>query len=246
MYRILLVWCIWMSATMVQANDFKSRQLQMVRVKEAYKLKKATLDQELKTRGYSTGDLNLLVRGHKLEKKLQVFVKKRSDAAYTFFREYDFCVLSGTLGPKRSEGDRQVPEGFYVINRFNPVSNFHLSLQINYPNASDKIRSDKQRPGSEIFIHGDCVSVGCIPITDDKIRELYILAVEATHNGQTQIPVYIFPCELSDTHLKMLEMLYGHLHLPFWKNLAEGYQRFEASRQPLVYTVDSQGNYRYQ
>jgi murein L,D-transpeptidase YafK len=32
------------------------------------------------------------------------------------------------------EGDYQVPEGFYYITEFNPASNYHLSLGINYPN----------------------------------------------------------------------------------------------------------------
>ncbi len=48
--------------------------------------------------------------------------------------------MAGTLGPKTNAGsDYQVPEGFYYINEFNPKSSFHLSLGLNYPNASDRI-----------------------------------------------------------------------------------------------------------
>lgn len=51
-------------------------------------------------------------------------------------------MQSGSIGPKRSEGDNQVPEGFYYINEFNSRSNYHLALGLNYPNASDKVLSD--------------------------------------------------------------------------------------------------------
>jgi hypothetical protein len=91
------------------------------------------------------------------------------------------------------EGDYQVPEGFYYINEFNPTSNYHLSLGLNYPNISDQLLSDSLRPGGAIYIHGSCVSVGCIPITDEGIDELYILAAMAKNQGQDYIPVHIFP-----------------------------------------------------
>jgi len=45
-------------------------------------------------------------------------------------------IASGKLGPKRQQGDMQIPEGFYHISGFNPASNFYLSLRINYPNPS--------------------------------------------------------------------------------------------------------------
>ena len=85
-------------------------------------------------------------------------------------------MQSGTTGPKRLQGDFQVPEGFYHINEFNPNSNYHLSMGLNYPNSSDRILSDSLRPGGEIYIHGSCVSVGCIPLNDDEIEELYLIA----------------------------------------------------------------------
>ena len=86
-----------------------------------------------------------------------------------------------------------MPEGFYYINEFNPRSQYYLSLGINYPNVSDKILSDSLRPGSAIYIHGSCVTVGCIPVTDQQIDELYILAAHAKSQGQDYIPVHIFP-----------------------------------------------------
>jgi murein L,D-transpeptidase YafK len=82
------------------------------------------------------------------------------------------------------EGDYQVPEGFYYINEFNPKSAYHLSLGLNYPNASDKVLSDSIKPGGDIYIHGNCVTVGCIPLQNNQIEELYVLAANAKNAGQ--------------------------------------------------------------
>jgi hypothetical protein len=53
--------------------------------------------------------------------------------------------------------------------------------------------SDSLRPGGDIYIHGSCVTVGCIPLTDEQIGEVYILASYARSRGQDYIPVHIFP-----------------------------------------------------
>ncbi|MBP6411700.1 MAG: L,D-transpeptidase family protein, partial [Pseudarcicella sp.] len=146
---------------------------------------------------------------------------------------------SGIIGPKRAEGDLQVPEGFYHIDRFNPLSSFHLSLGINYPNASDKILG-KEKPGSDIFIHGSDVTVGCVPLTDDKIKEVYALAVQARNGGQKQIEVHIFPFELTDNKLNR------HLENPsytFWKSLQKGYLFFESRKKLPKIDVRKDGIY---
>src|SRR6195952_2280048 len=118
----------------------------------------------------------MYIRSFKYDKQLEVWVKGEAKEPYKLFKTYKVCMQSGTMGPKRMEGDYQVPEGFYYINEFNPNSNYHLSLGLNYPNASDRILSDSLRPGSAIYIHGNCVSIGCIPISDIPIEELYIIA----------------------------------------------------------------------
>ncbi len=135
----------------------------------------------------------MYVRSFKYDRQLEVWVKDKTDEAYKLFKTYKVCMVSGTMGPKRIEGDYQVPEGFYHIDEFNPNSLYHLSLGISYPNASDKILSDPVRPGSAIYIHGNCVSTGCIPITDIPMEELYIIGSYAKMNGQEFIPVHIFP-----------------------------------------------------
>src|SRR5690606_41318405 len=87
----------------------------------------------------------------------------------------------------------QVSEVFYYINEFNTRITYYLALGFNYPNASNRILSDSLRPGSAIYIHGSCVTVGCIPLTDEQIDEVYIRGAHARNQGQDYIPVHIFP-----------------------------------------------------
>ncbi|HET9532720.1 MAG TPA: L,D-transpeptidase family protein, partial [Blastocatellia bacterium] len=148
---------------------------------------------------------------------------------FQMVKQYAFCASSGGLGPKRRQGDGQIPEGFYHIDRFNPVSNFHLSLGINYPNRSDRILGGAGRMGGDIFIHGGCATIGCVPITDDGIKELYIVAVAARSYGQSAIPVHIFPTKLDSAGMKRLERKFnGEARLlDFWLNLKLGFDFFE-------------------
>jgi murein L,D-transpeptidase YafK len=135
----------------------------------------------------------LYLRSFKYDRQLEVWVKEGDKGTFKLFKAYKVCMQSGTMGPKRMEGDYQVPEGFYYINEFNPNSNYHLALGLNYPNASDKLLSDSLRPGNSIYIHGNCVSTGCIAISDAPIEELYILATHVKEQGQDFIRYMCFP-----------------------------------------------------
>src|SRR5712691_1661125 len=89
----------------------------------------------------------------------------------------------------QSVGDGQVPEGFYEVSALNPWSRFLLSLKVSYPNALDR---GFGRTGGDIFIHGSCVTTGCIPIEDGPIQELYVIVADARARG-ARIEVHIFP-----------------------------------------------------
>src|SRR5207244_11578237 len=112
--------------------------------------------------------------------------------------------------PKRRFGDEQVPEGFYELDWFNPQSNFYLSLHINYPNASDRILSSRQNPGGDIFLHGNCASIGCIPVTDDGIKAVYWLAVLVHNQNQQHLPIEFYPATLTHAGLKSLAATPAH------------------------------------
>ena len=228
--------------------NFKQSQLTHNRVRNAYKEKEVEVKKYFTQKEISFTNFELFLRAFKHEQVLEVWVKEKSKQEFELLNTYRFCSTSGGLGPKRKEGDLQIPEGIYYINHFNPESNFHLSLGINYPNASDKILSDKQHPGSAIYIHGNCVTVGCIPITDDKIKELYILAVEAKNNGQEKIPVHIFPSQMDEVTIKNLikNTSPSEETQQFWRNLQPIYSDFESSKNIRPIMVNKQGEYLLQ
>jgi murein L,D-transpeptidase YafK len=174
--------------------SFIDYQRSFARPQEAMVRKVDTLKKQFAAKKLSWPANYIYIRSFKYDSQLEVWVKQRPADSFRLFKVYPVCALAGSLGPKRMQGDFQVPEGFYYINEFNPNSNYYLSLGLNYPNASDRVLSDSIKPGGDIYIHGSCVTVGCIPITDQQIDELYVLAAYAREQGQHYIPVHIFPC----------------------------------------------------
>ena len=138
-----------------------------------------------------------------------------------------------------------MPEGFYELDWFNPQSNFFLSLHVSYPNESDRILGSRQNPGGDIFLHGNCVTIGCLPITDDGIKEVYWLAVLARASGQRHLPIQIFPARLVDSELQELvrESAADPATVRFWSNLKEGFDFFERNLRPAGVKVDRGGKY---
>lgn len=228
------------------AQSFKEEQLRFSRVKTAFREKEGKVDTLLMKCRINKTSLNIFLRAFKHEKRLELWGKHSDDRKFQLITQYPFCKSSGDLGPKRKEGDGQIPEGVYHINHFNPNSNFCLSLGINYPNASDAILGVKGKLGGEIYIHGDCVTIGCIPITDDRIKELYVVAVIARNNGQRDIPVHIFPTMLDASRLSGLRehAPFDTLTHLFWENLAPVYEQFEQSRSLKPVAIDGRGRYR--
>lgn len=232
---------------MLQQSSFKDTQLKNSRVKTAYDEKEVTVEKYFSDKNLSMDKFQLFLRAFKKEQTLEVWVKEKNKEQFVLLHAYDFCSTSGTLGPKRKEGDLQIPEGVYQINHFNPLSNFHLSLGINYPNESDKILGNKKHPGGAIYIHGNCVTIGCIPITDDKIKELYVIAVEARNGGHEKIPVHIFPSRLETGTVENLikEQKADATTSAFWKNLEPIYQDFEKSKRLKTIKVKNNGEYYF-
>jgi len=229
---------------MLQSTPFKNAQLLHQRVKKAYEEKESVVKKYFTEKNLSPDAYEIFMRAFKQEEILEVWVKYKNNSTHTLLHTYKICASSGVLGPKRKEGDSQVPEGIYQINHFNPQSNFYLSLGIDYPNASDRILSDRKNPGSAIYIHGNCVTIGCIPITDNQIKELYILAVEARENGQKKIPVHIYPTHLTDANLaKVIDEF--PKNAGFWKNLQSIYKDFESTKKLRIVKVNEKGEYYF-
>jgi murein L,D-transpeptidase YafK len=188
---LLALICFAIAAT--AQPSFVDFQKSYPRVAYAMRFKEDSLKRQFAQKGLTWPAKQVYIRSFKYDSQLEVWVRNSNNEPYQLFKTYKVCALAGGMGPKRMEGDYQVPEGFYYINEFNPNSMYHLSLGINYPNASDKVLSDSVKPGGEIYIHGSCLTVGCIPIQNPQIEELYILAAHAKTQGQDFIPVHIFP-----------------------------------------------------
>ena len=227
-------------------TSFVDYQKSTFKIADVFNRQEDTLRKEFEAKGLKWPAKFVYIRSFKYDAQLEVWVKNDAKEQYKHFKTYKVCMQSGTMGPKRLQGDYQVPEGFYYINEFNPNSNYHLALGINYPNASDRILSDSLRPGGEIYIHGSCVSVGCIPLTDEQIEELYIITTYAKANGQDFIPVHVFPVKFNQK--KSLEYLNSTtknnpaLH-NFALQLKEAFDKFEEKKQVPLVMVNKKGEY---
>lgn len=226
--------------------SFLESQKNYPNVSMALKFKQDTLRKQFEAKGLQWPPRQVYVRSFKYDSQLEIWVRNNSTEDYKLFKTYKVCALAGTLGPKRMEGDYQVPEGFYYINEFNPRSDYHLSLKLNYPNESDKLLSDSLRPGGGIYIHGSCVTIGCIPIMDAQIEELYLLTASAKSNGQDFIPVHIFPVRYSNQQsMEYLSRITkdNPSVQKFAVKLKEAYDAFEKTKQLPLIAVNKKGEY---
>lgn len=235
------------SPTFLKAQySFVDEQKTSFKMANVFNSKEQALQKEFEAKGLQWPANFVYIRSFKYDSQLEVWVKNTASEKYKLFKTYKVCMQSGTMGPKRLQGDYQVPEGFYYINEFNPKSAYHLSLGLNYPNASDRILSDSLRPGGAIYIHGSCVSVGCIPVTDEEIEELYIITSYAKSNGEDFIPVHVFPFRYNQKksveYFKTISKDNPPLE-KFAMELKSSFDKFEETRQLPIVLIDKKGDY---
>ncbi|MFC7052143.1 L,D-transpeptidase family protein [Hansschlegelia quercus] len=177
----------------------------------------------------------ILLRIYKEESKAEVWKKRKADGRYALLKSYDICRFSGKLGPKKKEGDKQAPEGFYSVSpaQMNPRSNYFLSFNIGYPNAYDRALG---RSGQHVMMHGDCLSAGCYAMTDEQIGEIYALAQNAFAGGQKAFQVQALPFRMTAQNMARRR---NNENIAFWKNLKQGSDHFEVTK--LEPKVDSCG-----
>ena len=183
------------------------------------------LAQDLLSQGLSLSS-PIFIRIFKKSGELEVWVENSNK--FELFKTYKLCRFSGSLGPKMRRDDRQSPEGFYFVkpNQLNPSSQFHMSFNIGYPNSYDRAHG---RTGSALMVHGDCVSIGCYAMTDEKIEEIYTIADAAFRGGQSFFRVHIFPFRMTPKNMEQHKQSKWY---SFWKNLKQGYDIFENERKP--------------
>ncbi|MCP4107561.1 MAG: L,D-transpeptidase family protein [Desulfobacteraceae bacterium] len=182
--------------------------------------------------GVSFPPQKLAILVFKHEKMLELWAGKSNQM--NFIKSYPLTGSSGVSGPKLKQGDRQIPEGIYGIEYLNPNSRYHLSVKINYPNEFDKAMAEKDGRdglGGNIFIHGKSATIGCIPIGDEPVEELFILVCKV---GQENVKIIIAPY---DKRTKKMEIAVGNL---FWtkslyKNIRKALEKYNFKSQYSKY-----------
>ncbi|NLP03887.1 MAG: hypothetical protein GX089_15440 [Fibrobacter sp.] len=227
------------------SDDFLSQQRNYTRFRSSETEKLKTVEKLFSDKGLSFTQSKIFLRAFKREAQLELWAAKRDSDDFVLLKTYQICQSSGDLGPKRMQGDYQVPEGLYIIDRFNPSSSFYLSLGINYPNKSDRILGVAGKLGGDIFIHGSCVTIGCLPIEDEYIKELYLICAYARNYGQKMIEVHIFPARMNEEGMKFLRNRYNVYRetIGFWENLKQFYDYFEKQHRVPVHSVAPDGKY---
>jgi murein L,D-transpeptidase YafK len=179
-------------------------------------------------------DSPILARIFKEESEMEIW-KQNRDGQFALLKTYPICRWSGDLGPKKKQGDRQAPEGFYTITpgHMNPNSTYYLAFNTGFPNAYDRAMG---YTGSDLMVHGDCSSRGCYAMTDEQIQEIYALARESFFGGQKSFQLQAYPFRM--TALNMAKHR-NNPNFAFWKMLKEGYDHFNATHQePKVAICD--------
>ncbi|CAO4177843.1 L,D-TPase catalytic domain-containing protein [Methylorubrum populi] len=168
----------------------------------------------------------ILIRAYKKEAEMEVW-KRGANGQYALLKTYPICRWSGQLGPKTKQGDRQAPEGFYTITpgQMNPNSSYYLSFDVGYPNAVDRAKGGT---GNYIMVHGTCSSAGCFAMTDASMGEIYALAREAFNGGQRAFQFQSYPFRMTAANVAKFR---NDPNAPFWKNLKEGSDYFEALKE---------------
>ncbi|MCX6205380.1 MAG: L,D-transpeptidase family protein [Bacteroidetes bacterium] len=246
-YAFWVVFCLINLSKSEAQTTFIEQQMSFPKFKNAYNLRKDSLEKQYRRAHLDWPVKEIYIRSFKYDSQLEVWGRNNHTEAFRLFKTYKICALSGTIGPKRMDGDFQVPEGFYYVNEFRPKSNYHMALGINYPNSSDKLLSDSIKPGGDILIHGFCVTQGCIPIQNEQIEELYLLAAYAHASGQEFIPVHIFPIRFNnEKDLQFLkksskdEMEYQK----FISKMRLVFDYFEQNKKLPIIAVSSNGDYQ--
>ncbi len=217
--QICMVWLIVLPGFQTAAADMPSSK----RSRAAVAAVKATLEADLEARSLKLGAPVYLVIT-KVPAELTAYVEGE-DGRFVAYRTWPVCSASGTLGPKKKEGDAQAPEGFYRVTpgAMNPNSSYHLSFNLGYPNARDRALG---YTGSALMVHGNCVSIGCYAMTDPVIEQIWTLMQSAFENGQSAVDVHIYPFEMTAANLQAQA---GNPNGAFWRSLAPAWAHFEAT-----------------
>jgi murein L,D-transpeptidase YafK len=159
--------------------------------------------------------------------RLEVWAKPRSENSYVRLRTFKLCGKNGVLGPRQSARTGQA-EGFYAItpSQMRPVGVTYLGFGFGWPNAYDQKRGWKGAPS---LVQAGCTTGRHYGLTDQDMEEVYTMVYFALRAGQTNVPLHIFPFQMSP--FKMLQIGTG-AKASFWNELAPAWQAFERTKTP--------------
>lgn len=181
---------------------------------------------EMNKNGMSPAD-PILIRIFKHESELEIWKRDRS-GRFALLKTYPICRWAGQLGPKKREGDRQAPEGFYHVNAsmLNPNSQYYLSFNLGYPNPLERALG---YTGDALMVHGACTSAGCFALTDTGVAEIYAVVREALKGGQQSFQVQAFPFRMTSEKMALHR---DDPNFDFWSIIKEGHDKFLNTRLP--------------
>jgi hypothetical protein len=210
------------------------------RAEVALENRKAVVEALFDEAGVTFPPAQVFLRVFKKEGELEAWASSEKGGEMKRIATYQICKISGDIGPKRREGDMQVPEGFYRIEYFWPDSAFYLAGKVSYPNGLDR-QLGGPAPGGEIMLHGGCASIGCISMSDERMEELYVMGTSVYFKGEP-VNIHIFPTRDMRALLDSGEHAEHHA---FWENLADGLESFERDHRVPVVRIGFQGKYEF-
>jgi len=224
-------------------KKFKSEQLKNINAAKAYQQKEAKMKKLLAEKNIDYQTLEVYIRVIKQEELVELWAKDRTiNQEFQFIKSYKLCLTNNHDGLRGI--DLLIPESFYTVVEFLPYDPYYARLLTDFPTACEKLRG---RTGGGIALHGGCFSTYCSPLTDEDIKEVYIMAVEARSKGQWNVPIHNFPARLNDSIFNTLKANPKYNKdeklIALWKNLKPMYDYFELKRKLLKYTHNDKGEY---
>lgn len=196
----------------------------------------------------------IYIRVFKRELRVELFAREKNiNNRYTFIKSYQVLnSVVSRLGPKTREGDCLTPEGIYRLIYGNcwRWSDFYLAFKISYPNRADRIRKGfwnlTGSIGGDINFHGCTASIGCIPIGNPSIEEVFILLTRNLGRNNIAVRIDIFPFDFSTNENRNLHEEYRERNqnlAEFWDGLKKIYEYFETNRTLPNYSIDDRTGY---
>jgi len=204
-------------------------------------------------KSFNYRDIDILFVAYKSELEFQVWAKKKYiNSAYTLIASFPITDSTvAKLGPKSKFGDSLTPEGIYSVTFYSSFrwSDFYLAFRISYPNKLDYARrlywNIGGKPGGDINIHGCCISIGCIPLGNPVIEEVFLLTRTNQING-SDISIMIFPFKFDNRAARNRQYgYYGNKTnlIEFWNSLEECHKYFKTYNKIPEFSLNQNTGY---